>query len=115
MVADFDALYQLALSNNYASPFVSNNKGQLEWERSVSLYRMQVGVTDAGILDFHKDLVWARLGDRNLLIHQGSTCFFDHLGPLSLGDSGRHIQKFKARWFEANGSGVVCYILLNCR
>lgn len=47
-------------------------------------------MANSGVLDVNQDLVWAGLGDRNLLVFDGAAASLEDLCPLFFGEFSGH-------------------------
>lgn len=57
-------------------------------------------MADAGVFDFHEDFIGAGLGDGDFFVDWGAAFLLDDLGPLFLGESGRHDGIGMIGWME---------------
>jgi len=56
--------------------------GYNAYQRPVAIDGVEIGVTDARVLDVDEDLIWARLLDWDLLVFYGTAGLVDDLRPL---------------------------------
>lgn len=91
VVTNLELMDQGSLGHNHSGAFVSSNKRHLDRDGPVAHHSVQVSVANTRVANFDQDLVWARLGNGDLFVDEGSSDLFGHLSPLHLRD--RHVGK----------------------